>query len=134
MLCAVLVCVALAGCTLGKDSVPLTFDDPLEAKLFELAEQRRPARLADLTDFPWDEVHIFYEGDSRAHVEQVVGSRVFRDKFYSSSGGLMVFENGGEVVKAVAMTGEFLRSDRPSWSTEVMLEPFGNGYLRLTAP
>lgn len=135
VVCAVVVCIALSGCSLWQGpAVELTFDDPLEAKLIELSERKESAHLSDLTDFTWDEVHIFYEGDSREHVEQVVGSRVFRDKYYGSSGSLMVFEDKGKVVKALALTGELVRGDQPSWSSNVIVQPYGLGYLRLTSP
>ncbi|WP_233213536.1 hypothetical protein [Mycobacterium hubeiense] len=134
MFCAVLMMITVAGCgPWSTPSVELTFDDPLEAKLSELSERGQSARLRDLTDFDWDEVHVFYEGDSREHVEEVVGARVFRDKYYSSSGSLMVFEKQAKVVKAVALTGEFVRSGQPGWSSDVVLEPYGLGYLRLTS-
>ncbi|MGV0718590.1 hypothetical protein ABQE93_24615 [Mycolicibacterium sp. XJ662] len=132
---AVLVCVAAAGCGLGGGpEVKLTFDDPLEAKLSEAAERSEPTRLRDLTDFEWDEMHIFYEGDSREDVEDVVGAQVFRDKYYGSSGSLMVFKDKGSVVKALALTGEQVRGDRPTWSSDVLVVPYGLGYLRLASP
>ncbi|MGE2689038.1 hypothetical protein [Mycolicibacterium pulveris] len=135
MLYAVLFCLAVAGCGLGGGpEVELTFDDPLEAKLSEVAERSEPVRLRDLTDFEWDEVHIFYEGDSREEVEDVVGAPVFRDKFYGSSGSLMVFEDKDSVVKALALTGEQVRADRPTWSADVLVVPYGLGYLHLATP
>jgi hypothetical protein len=59
---------------------------------------------------------------------------VFSDEHYGSSGSLLVFENEGKVVRSLALTGEFVRGDKPSWPADVLLEPYGLGYLRLTSP
>jgi hypothetical protein len=43
-------------------------------------------------------------------------------------------ENNCEFLKALALTGESVRSDKPTWSCDVLLEPDGCGYLRLSSP
>ncbi|MCT7658390.1 hypothetical protein [Mycobacterium deserti] len=132
----VFTCIAMAGCGLLKrPAVELTFEDPVEVKLNAFSEDGGPPRpLRDLTDFDWDEVHVFYEGDAREEVEDIVGDLVFEDDYYGSSGSLLVFEKEGAVVKALAMSGEFVRGAGPSWPGDVLLEPYGLGYLRLVEP
>lgn len=49
------ICVAVVGCGVVKG------DGPLEAKLSDLMDSGQAARLSDLTDFSWDEVHLFNE-------------------------------------------------------------------------
>lgn len=133
-LCAVLVCAVLAGCGPGRPGVELSFDTPVEARLDALADRGESARLRDLTDFSWDEVHLFHEGASRDDIEEIVGSPVIRDTYHHSSAVLLVFEENGEVVQAVAMTGDYLRGDPLSWRSDVLVKPWGLGYLRLTPP
>lgn len=129
---AFLLCVGLVGCDAGRSGVDVDFSDPLESKLSALKDSGQSARLTDLTDFGWDEVHVFNEGAARERIEQVVGTPVITGNFWDSASTLLVFERGQSVVRAIAVTGDYLRSDRPTWATRVQVVPWGNGALRLT--
>ncbi len=128
------MCVILAGCGLGKPGVAIAYDDPLETKLNYLVDHEDSARLSDLTDFDWDEVHLFNEGAPREAIEQIVGSPVRVGGSSLWSGSLLVFEKNDAIIKAVGISGGYLRADHPSWPSDVLLEPWGLGYLRLTLP
>lgn len=126
------MCVVLVGGCV-KSGIQISYDDPLEGKLDYLVDHQESARLSDLTDFSWDEVHLFNEWDSREKVEQVVGAPV---RMSSSlwGGSLLIFEENGKPVRAVGVTGGYLRADHRSWRSDVLLKPWGAGALRLTLP
>lgn len=123
----VLTSVAVAGCG-GGDG-----DDPLEAKLADLKDRGQAAPLSDLTDFGWDEVHLFNEHTRREAIEKIVGSPVISAD-YHAAGSLLVFEDHGKVVKTVTVTGDYLRADGYTFGSDVVVEPWGNGAMRLTSP
>ncbi|MGV0656353.1 hypothetical protein ABQE48_21050 [Mycolicibacterium thermoresistibile] len=64
-----------------RPSAEITFGHPLNGELGEVLDSGEPALLRDLTDFDWDEVHLFNEGASRDRIEQVVGAPVLKDKY-----------------------------------------------------
>ena len=127
------VCITLAGCGVFKPGVDIAFGDPLEAKLSDLKDSGQSARLSDLTDFSWDEVHLFNEYTSRERIEEAVGSPVIRGDSYGA-GSLLVFEENEKIVKALRVAGDYLRADHPSWTSDVRVEPWRLGFLRLTSP
>src|SRR5690606_16004064 len=127
---AVLFC-ALVGCGLSRPSADITFGHPLNGELGEVLDSGQPAMLRDLTDFDWDEVHLFNEGASRDRVEQVVGAPVLKDKYWESSSSLLVFEKDGSIVNVLSITGDYLRADKPTWTSDVAVVPWGAGALRL---
>ncbi|EHI13058.1 hypothetical protein KEK_07742 [Mycolicibacterium thermoresistibile ATCC 19527] len=96
-----------------------------------MLDSGQPAMLRDLTDFDWDEVHLFNEGASRDRVEQVVGAPVLKDKYWESSSSLLVFEKDGSIVNVLSITGDYLRADKPTWTSDVAVVPWGAGALRL---
>ena len=103
----VLTSIAVAGCGGGGGDG----DDALEAKLADLKQRGEAARLSDLTDFSWDEVHLFNEYTRREAIEKIVGSPVITAD-YHNAGSLLVFEDHGKVVKSVTVSGDYLRAER----------------------
>jgi hypothetical protein len=75
---AMLICLVVAGCGIIKHTPAGQSDEPLEAKLSELKDSAESAPLSDLTDFSWDEVHLFNEETPRDEIEAVVGDPVIR--------------------------------------------------------
>ncbi|MDV3125297.1 hypothetical protein M1247_10275 [Mycobacterium sp. 21AC1] len=124
---ALLACIAIAGCGVVKS------DDPLESKLSELKANGQSAPLSELTDFSWDEVHLFNEHTRREAIEKIVGSPVISAGTHQS-GSLLVFEDRGAVVKTVTVGGDYLRADGYTFGSDVLIEPWGNGAMRLTPP
>ena len=127
-----LLCAWATGCGIGTAGTEISVSDPLEAELSALKNSGRAARLVDLTDFEWDEVHLFNEGASRERIEQVVGSPVLTGNFWDSASTLLVFEHEQHLARAIAITGDYLRADKPTWTTRVQVVPWGNGAMRLT--
>ncbi|WP_233213581.1 hypothetical protein [Mycobacterium hubeiense] len=126
-ICTVLICIAMTGCGVVKE------DDPLEAKLSDLKDSGQAARLSDLTDFSWDEVHLFNEYTKREAIEKIVGSPVISAD-YHAAGSLLVFEDHGKVVKTITVKGDYLRADDYTYGSDVLVKPWGNGAMRLTPP
>ena len=140
---AILACLGLAGCGFGGKSVDIDYHSPLAAKLSALKGSGQSAPLRILTDFDWDEVHLFHEGASKDVIEKAVGSPVIRGKYFDSSASLLVFTADGAVVRAIGVTGDYLRGEgegaaagepRFDFPSDVLVEPWGNGALRLTLP
>ncbi|MCV7265062.1 hypothetical protein H7J82_18775 [Mycolicibacterium poriferae] len=95
-----------------------------------------PAPLRDFTSWEWDEVHLFHEWTERTFIEETVGAPVIKSDIYESKASLLVFENNGEPVKAAGVSGDYLRSvdDRVSFTEDVLVQPWGGGFLQLTPP
>lgn len=61
---------------------------------------------------------------------------MIRSNFFQSKASLLVFENHGKPVKAVGIAADYLRGKdhRVSWPADVILQPWGAGFLLLTLP
>ncbi|MGV0835584.1 hypothetical protein [Mycolicibacterium thermoresistibile] len=123
-LCVVLLCGMLQGCGV------VVADDPLENKLGDLKDRGQSAPLREITEFDWDEVHLFNEYTRREVIEEHVGQPVISADRHQS-GSLLVFELNGEVVKTVTVSGDYLRGDEFTYGPEVRVVPWGAGALRL---
>jgi hypothetical protein len=134
LLCAAVMWLAVAGCGIITHTPAGQSDEPLEAKLSELKKSGGTAPLRDLTDFGWDEVHLFNEETPRDEIEAVVGDPVIRGGDSGPSMSLLVFEEGGKVVDSVTVTGDYLRADQSTFGSDVVVEPWGAGFMRLTEP
>lgn len=126
-ICAMLTCLAVAGCGV------VVADAPLEDKLGELKASGQTARLSDLTDFSWDEVNIFDEYTRREAIERIVGSPVISAD-YHVSGKLLVFEDHGKVVKTITLNRGYLGADDYTYGYDVLVKPNGQAAMRLTSP
>jgi hypothetical protein len=111
-------------------------DQRLNNGLESLLHQAKSGRLSDFTTWNWDEVHLFHEHTDRDFIEETVGAPVIRSKFYDSKASLLVFEESERPVKAIGVSGDYLRGKdrRVSWPADVMLEPWRAGFLQLTLP
>lgn len=123
--------LTLTGCGIVSVTKPGESTDELTGKLSALKDSGQSAPLNSVTDFSWDTVHLFPEYTPRERIEQVVGRPVIEGNEVSS-GGLLIFEDGGEIVKTVHVRGDYLRADHPTWDAAVELQPWGGGFLRLT--
>ncbi len=130
-LCAVLV-VSLVASGCARQEVDISFDDPVAAKIDSLHKDGVPALLRSLTRFDWDQVHAFSQYTPKERIQEIAGAPIIGDSYYYSSAALLVFENKDVVVKAIAITGDYLKIEKSSWSDDVWLVPWGSGFLRLT--
>lgn len=108
-------------------------DDPLEAELASVRDGGRGVPLRDLTDFAWDEVHLFNEYTQREFIEKVVGSPVISADRHMA-GSLLVFEDHGSVVKKVEVSGDYIRGTGNTFGADVLAVPLGENGLRLEDP
>lgn len=135
-LAALALAALLTGCGGGMDVE--RGDSALATGLRQLSRDGASGALADVTDFPWDTVHVFSEGASAAEVTEAVGRPVLDDAFYYDAGNLLVFSEGGEATRAVSVVPDLLvTGGQPQWSDEVVLEPRGQdtpAALRLVEP
>lgn len=93
--------------------------DPLEARLGEVRDSGSTVALADLTDFAWDELHLFNEYAPAERIEKTVGAPVIGSDFHGA-GSLLVFEQNGAVVRTVTVSGDFVRADQSSFARDVL--------------
>jgi hypothetical protein len=75
LLAAAVAVVALGACSWGRPS----FSD----RLAQAAADGRPTRLADITDFEWDEVYVFFGMTFGSGVNEITGVHVMDDKGWS---------------------------------------------------
>jgi hypothetical protein len=127
----------VTSCGLTRKSMDIDYNNQrLNNGLESLLHQGKSGRLSDFTSWPWDEVHLFHEYTDREFIEKTVGAPVIRSNFFESKASLLVFEDHGKPVKAVGVSGDYLRGQdhRVSWPNDVMLQPWGGGFLQLTLP
>ncbi|OMB97145.1 hypothetical protein A5733_10280 [Mycobacterium sp. NS-7484] len=111
-------------------------DQRMNKGLAHLVETNTKAELREFTSWDWDEVHLFHEYTEREFIEETVGAPVIQSDFFESKASLLIFENGGNPVKAIGIPGDFLKGDnhRVSFPADALLDPRGGGYLTVTAP
>ncbi|AXK36800.1 hypothetical protein DVA86_33905 [Streptomyces armeniacus] len=93
------------------DGAGVAHDRELSEKLRDLSGRGGTAKLADLTEFAWERVHVFSEGASAGDVERTAGEPVLGGEFYYDAGNLLVFEYNGRVSKAVSVVPDLLVMD-----------------------
>lgn len=122
-----LLVVGLGAVACGGPSLRVERGQDLRAALAAWSERGDGGRLADVTDFAWDAVHVFSEGASAEAVQAAVGEPVLADEFYFDAGNLLVFSDDGEVARAVSVVPELLvTGGQPEWTSAVRLEPRGD--------
>ncbi|MDA2889544.1 hypothetical protein PDG61_01335 [Mycolicibacterium sp. BiH015] len=132
-----LVILAAAGCTVFRGAMDIDYNDQrLNGGLESVLHTGQPARLSDLTSWEWDEVHLFHEFSEREFIQTTVGEPVIKADFYGSKASLLVFENNGTPVKAVGISGDYLRGahHEVTWNSDVIARPLGKGFVELTLP
>lgn len=130
--CVRAVCAGVLGTLLAACGI-VESDDPLETQLSTVRDGGQAVPLRDVTDFGWDEVHLFNEYTDKDVIENVVGEPVISAD-YHAAGSLLVFEERGTVVKTVTITGDYLRADGNTFGSDVLVVPNGAGALRLEDP
>lgn len=100
----------------------------LARSLRELSQAADSARLADLTDFSWDSVHVFVEGAMADELNSVAGVQVISEgSRYYDAGNLLIFTSNGQLAKAISVVPDLLvTGGRRTWSNDARLEPRGS--------
>lgn len=141
VLSLLLLCFPLTSCDLVtqamRQSMDIDYNDQkLDDGVRSLLHENKSGKLSDFTSWQWDEVHLFHEWADRESIEETVGAPVIQGNIYDSKASLLVFEYQGHPVKAAGISGDFLRGadHRVTFPADVILEPWGGGYLQLTMP
>jgi hypothetical protein len=123
MLCLVLAC-ALAGCSIGGNTMPEA-NDTLDCRVLDAAANGAELRLADATDFDWDQAGFVTEGTPASDIEAAFGDPVSKEKRYTASPALFIFLKDGKVTKAVRITPDafFGAQSLKKYGRDVVLAP-----------
>lgn len=122
-LCLVFAC-ALAGCSIGGNAMP-EGNDNLDNHVLDAATNGAELKLADVTDFDWDQAGFATEGTPASEIEAAFGDPVSREKRYTASPALFIFLKDGKVTKAVRITPDafFGRDSLKKYGRDVVLAP-----------
>lgn len=123
MLCLVVAC-ALAGCSIGGDTMPEA-NETLDGRVLDAATNGAELRLADATDFDWDQAGFVTEGTPASDIEAAFGDPVSKEKRYTASPVLFIFLKDGKVTKAVRITPDafFGAQSLKKYGRDVVLAP-----------
>lgn len=123
VLCLFLAC-ALAGCSIGGNAMP-EGNDNLDNHVLDAATSGAELKLADVTDFDWDQAGFATEGTPASEIEAAFGDPVSKEKRYTASPALFIFLKDGKVTKAVRITPDafFDRDSLKKYGRDVVLTP-----------
>jgi hypothetical protein len=123
MLCLVVAC-ALAGCSIGGNTMPEA-NETLDGRVLDAATNGAELRLADATDFDWDQAGFVTEGTPASDIEAAFGDPVSKEKRYTASPVLFIFLKDGKVTKAVRITPDafFGAQSLKKYGRDVVLAP-----------
>lgn len=123
LICLVLAC-ALAGCSIGGNAMP-EGNDTLDGRVLDAATNGAELRLADATDFDWDQAGFVTAGTPASDIEAAFGDPVSKEKRYTASPALFIFLKDGKVTKAVRITPDafFGGESLKKYGRDVVLAP-----------
>ncbi|MGP0224355.1 hypothetical protein [Paenarthrobacter sp. NCHU4564] len=131
LLLVVLTC-ALGACSLGGSVMPEA-NEKLNSQVLESATNGTALKLADATDFDWDEAGFVMEGTPAKDIEAAFGEPLTKENRYTASPALFVFLKDGKVTKAVRIIPDafFGEDAKKKYGREVILTPpdGGKGFL-----
>ncbi|OFI36792.1 hypothetical protein BIU82_12020 [Arthrobacter sp. SW1] len=108
-------------------------NEKLDSSVLEAARNGTELRLADATDFDWDQAGFVTEGTPAAEIESAFGEALTKEKRYTASPALFVFLKDGKVTKAVRITADAFsaRESKTKYGHDVSLVPVEgrSGYL-----
>ncbi|WP_458319221.1 hypothetical protein [Mycolicibacterium brisbanense] len=133
----VLLCFFITSCGFLRQYMNIDYNDrEVNSGLATLVQEKKAAKLSDFNSWTWDEVHLFHEYTDRGFIEKTVGAPVIQSNFYDSKASLLVFEDHGKPVKAIGVSGDYLRAkdNQVTWGADVVLKPWGDGFFMLTPP
>jgi len=114
-------------------TVEVQSDTQLESQIYSLDASRTSAHLHDLTDWDWDRVSVFFEGQKSSVIIAEVGplgNLTNRDRVFAVRGDLIVFQLNGSVVKIIGTSQNSISLDmtgRHSYTGDVQLVPYPTG-------
>lgn len=116
----VLSVALLAGCWLVPET-DLHPEGPLIQDISDSLQAGHDVRLADLTDFEWETVSVFWEGNAEEWVREDTGADITFDGGFVKSRYLLVFCGEGALVWAQGLPLGNLYAARHHFSTDAVL-------------
>lgn len=100
-------------------------NEKLNEQVLNASTSGTPLKLADATDFEWDQAGFVLEGTPAGDIEAAFGEPITKEKRYTASPALFVFLKGGKVVKAIRIVPDafFAADAKRKYGTDVMLTP-----------
>ncbi|GAA1254894.1 hypothetical protein [Arthrobacter pascens] len=100
-------------------------NETLDGRVLDAATKGAELRLADATDFDWDQAGFVTEGTPASDIEAAFGDPVSREKRYTASPALFIFLKDGKVTKAVRITPDafFGTQSLKKYGRDVVLAP-----------
>ncbi len=109
-------------------------NDKLDAKVLEAATTGTELKLADATDFDWDQAGFVTEGTTAKDIEAAFGEPLTKEKRYTASPALFIFLMDGKVTKAIRITPDafFGEESKKKFGRDVVLTPLEGrqGFLK----
>ncbi|MBM7794600.1 hypothetical protein [Paenarthrobacter ilicis] len=123
-LLAVILACALAACSLGGSVMPES-NEKLNSQVLESAKNGTALKLADATDFEWDQAGFVTEGTPAKDIEAAFGEPLTKENRYTASPALFVFLKDGKVAKAIRIVPDaFFGADaKRKYGRDVVLTP-----------
>jgi ketosteroid isomerase-like protein len=93
--------------------------------VLEAATNGTELRLADATDFDWEQAGFVTEGTPATDIDAAFGEPITKEKRYTDSASLFIFLKDGKVAKAVRITPDaFLGKEaKRKYGRDVVLTP-----------
>ncbi|MGF6834373.1 hypothetical protein QF015_002555 [Paenarthrobacter sp. TE4293] len=123
LLSFILAC-ALAACSLGGSVMPES-NEKLNNQVLESVKNGTALKLADATDFEWDQAGFVTEGTPAKEIEAAFGEPLTKESRYTASPALFVFLKEGKVAKAIRIVPDaFFGADaKKKYGKDVVLTP-----------
>ncbi|MFJ4287688.1 hypothetical protein ACIPY0_18765 [Paenarthrobacter nicotinovorans] len=114
----------LAACSLGGTVMPES-NESLNSKVLDSATSGTSLKLADATDFEWDQAGFVLSGTPAKDIENAFGEPLTKENRYTASPALFVFLKDGKVAKAVRIVPDaFFGADaKKKYGRDVVLTP-----------
>ncbi|MBT2512970.1 hypothetical protein [Arthrobacter sp. ISL-30] len=100
-------------------------NEKLNSRVLEAATTGTELKLADVTDFDWDQAGFVTEGTLATDIEAAFGEPITKEKRYTASPALFIFLKDGKVAKAVRITPDafFGKEAKKKYGRDVVLAP-----------
>ncbi len=100
-------------------------NEKLNSQVLESARNGTALKLADATDFEWDQAGFVTEGTPAKDIEAAFGEPLTKENRYTASPALFVFLKDGKVAKAIRIVPDaFFGADaQKKYGRDVVLTP-----------
>jgi hypothetical protein len=134
LMAAIMLCTSACVTKSNQEiTMEVVYESQLETEIDSLNRERSSAYLHDLTDWEWDQVSVFFEGDESQLVIDEVGSLgtiTSGERINAARGNLLVFQLDGKVTQIIGTLQKWVFPDtsgRRSYTGDVELVPYPSG-------